>query len=68
MGTGAIVGIIAGIIGAMICSKIIKKKIIQNPPINREQIKALYSQMGRKPSESQIQQVINSYKQNASKK
>jgi uncharacterized protein YneF (UPF0154 family) len=77
MSTGAIIGVIlgiifslivGGIIGAIICSRIIKKNIAQNPPINKEQIKALYSQMGRKPSESQLQQVMNSYKNNANKK
>ena len=31
-----------------------------NPPINEKMIRAMFMQMGRKPSESQIKQVMNS--------
>ena len=32
----------------------------ENPPINENMIRALYMQMGRKPSEAQIRQIMNS--------
>ncbi|MDR2567947.1 MAG: YneF family protein [Mycoplasmataceae bacterium] len=76
MTTGAIVGIVFGILGALlvgafigftIAKKIIKKQIKNNPPISEAQIRAMYAQMGRKPTEEQVRKVMNSYKKNATK-
>lgn len=74
MSTGAIVGLaigvtIAGIIigifiGFAIGQKYFKKQLKDNPPVTREQIKAMYQQMGRTPSESQINQVMEAMKRN----
>lgn len=59
----AVVGLIIGaIIGFYISQKILKKQLRDNPPITREQIKAMYMQMGRKPTEAQINQVMSSMK------
>lgn len=59
----AVAGIIVGvIIGFFIAQKVFKKQLKDNPPITREQIRAMYMQMGRKPTESQINQVMNSMK------
>ena len=53
-----------GIIGAAIAFFVTKKKfekqLKENPPINEKMIRAMYSQMGRKPSESQIRQIMKS--------
>ncbi|MCQ3908990.1 MAG: YneF family protein [Mycoplasmoidaceae bacterium] len=72
MSTGGIVGLaiglfIAGIIigiliGFAIGQKYFKKQLQENPPVTREQIKAMYQQMGRTPSESQINQVMEAMK------
>ena len=35
-----------------------EKQIRENPPINEKMIRAMYMQMGRKPSEAQIRQVM----------
>ncbi|MDR0857164.1 MAG: YneF family protein [Mycoplasmataceae bacterium] len=76
MSTGAIVGMVLGIVGALIMGAFIgyrwaasafKKQLKNNPPINEQQIRAMYAQMGRKPSESQIRQIMNSYKSQANK-
>ena len=40
-----------------------EKQLRENPPITEKQIRAMYSQMGRKPSEAQIRQIMNSMKQ-----
>lgn len=74
MSTGGIVGLaiglfIAGIvigilIGFAIGQKYFKKQLKENPPVTREQIKAMYQQMGRTPSESQINQVMEAMKRN----
>jgi uncharacterized protein len=36
-----------------------QKQIEENPPINEDMIRAMYMQMGRKPSEAQIRAVMN---------
>lgn len=41
-----------------------KKQLEKNPPINEKMIRALYSQMGRKPSEAQIKQIMNNVNKN----
>ena len=41
-----------------ITKTIFEKQLKKNPPINRNMIKALYSQMGRKPSEKDINRVM----------
>ncbi|MHB8097141.1 MAG: YneF family protein, partial [Erysipelotrichaceae bacterium] len=35
----------------------------ENPPINEKMIRAMYMQMGRKPSETQIKQIMKSMEQ-----
>ncbi|MBD4758002.1 YneF family protein, partial [Xanthomonas citri pv. citri] len=40
--------------------KIFEKQIRENPPITRNMIKAMFAQMGRKASESQINAVMRS--------
>ena len=77
MSAGAVTGIIFGcfgalilgciigfIIGAVFTKKQVKKHLDKNPPINEQQIRAMYAQMGKKPSESQIKQIMNQYKKN----
>ena len=60
-----IIGLIIGIIvGFIIAQKMFKKQLRDNPPITREQIKAMYMQMGRKPTEAQINQIMSAMKKN----
>jgi uncharacterized protein YneF (UPF0154 family) len=54
-----IVGLVAGYFGAR---AIIKKELQKNPPVNEQMIRAMFLQMGRKPSEAQIRAVMNSMK------
>ncbi len=52
--------LIAGlVIGYFVTRYIFKRQLEKNPPINENMIRALYSQMGRKPSEAQIRQIMN---------
>ena len=37
-----------------------EKQLKENPPINEKMIRAMYSQMGRKPSEAQIRAIMKS--------
>ena len=54
-------GILAGLV---LAKKNFKKQLKNNPPITKEQIRQMYQKMGRKPSESQINQIVNSFKKN----
>lgn len=59
--------IIGGIIAFFITRKMFEKQIKENPPINEKMIRAMFLQMGRKPSEAQIKAIMRSM-QNANKK
>ena len=54
-----LVGVIIGaIIGFFVARKYMKKYMKQNPPINEQMIKALMTQMGRTPSQKQVNQMM----------
>ena len=54
-----VVGLVLGlIIGFFAARYFMKKYLKKNPPINEEMIKALMMQMGRKPSQKQINQMM----------
>ena len=52
---GLIVGIIAGF---LIARKVMTKELKKNPPINEQMIKIMMSQMGRTPTQKQINQMM----------
>ena len=55
------IGILVGaVIGFFIAKKVMSNYLKKNPPINEEMIKALMMQMGRKPSQKQINQMMKS--------
>ena len=70
IGTGALIGIVIGCIlvgliaGFFISRWFFKRELKKNPPINENMIRAMFMQMGRKPSEAQIRAVMNSMKRN----
>ena len=56
-----VVGIIIGVvIGFFVARFYMKKYLKQTPPISEEMIKALMMQMGRKPNQKQINQMMKS--------
>lgn len=57
---GALIG---GVVAFFIARKSLLKQLEKNPPINEKMIRAMFLSMGRKPSESQIRQVMNSMNQ-----
>lgn len=54
--------IVGGIIALVVSKKMFEKQIKENPPINENMIRAMYMQMGRKPSEAQVRAVMRSVK------
>ncbi len=52
---GLLLGAVIGFIGARY---FMKKYLKKNPPINEDMLKALMMQMGRKPNQKQINQMM----------
>ena len=53
-------GLIGAILGFYFTKKKFEKELKENPPINEKMIRAMFLQMGRKPSEAQIKQIMKS--------
>ena len=54
-----VIGLVIGIIiGFFLARFFMKKYLKKNPPINEEVIKMLMSQMGRTPTQKQVNQVM----------
>ena len=60
--------IIGGIAGFFISRKYMMKYFQDNPPISEDMIKALMQQMGRTPSQKQINQMMGAMKVQGNKK
>ena len=57
-------GLAVGLVIGFFASRyVFKKNLKKNPPINEKMIRAMFLQMGRKPSEAQIKQVMKSMNQ-----
>ena len=52
---GLVVGLVAGFFGARF---FMKKYLKENPPINEKMIKIMMQQMGRTPSQKQVNQMM----------
>ena len=59
--------LVGGAVGAAISyyftRKSIEKQLKEHPPVTEKMIRAMFLQMGRKPSEAQIKQVMRSMQQ-----
>ncbi len=52
--------LVGGALGFFISQRYTKSYMKKNPPINEEMIKAMMTQMGRKPSQKQVNQMMKS--------
>ena len=60
-----LVGLIIGaVLGFYFTKRKFEKELEENPPINEKMIRAMFLQMGRKPSEAQIRQIMKSVNAN----
>ena len=50
--------IIGAVVGFFLARSFMKKYLKKNPPINEDMIKTLMMQMGRKPNQKQINQMM----------
>lgn len=60
---GVVCLIIGAVIGLLVMRAIFNKQLKKNPPINRNMIRAMFMQMGRKPSEKDITKVMDAMNQ-----
>ena len=55
------IGLVPGLIIGFFIAKIVMEKYLKkNPPINEQMIKVMMSQMGRTPTQKQVNQVMKS--------
>lgn len=62
IGISLILFIIGGFLGFYFTKKMFEKQLRENPPITEKMIRAMFLQMGRKPSEAHIKNVMRSIK------
>ena len=61
----ALGGLVLGaVIGFLVARKLMKKELKKNPPINEQMIKTMMSQMGRTPSQKQVNQMMKAMNKN----
>lgn len=53
-------GVVGAAISYFVTRRSFEKQLKENPPINEKMIRAMYQQMGRKPSEAQIRAIMKS--------
>ena len=54
-----VIGLVVGlVIGFLVARKLMKKELKKYPPINEQMIKTMMSQMGRTPSQKQVNQMM----------
>ena len=57
-----VVALVAGVaLGFFIARKYMMNYLQKNPPISEKMIRALFMEMGRKPSEAQIKRIMKSF-------
>lgn len=49
-----------GVAGFFITRYVFKKQLQKNPPVNEKMIRVMLTQMGRKPSEKQVREIMRS--------
>lgn len=59
----ALIGLVLGLVlGAVLMFFWFKRYLEKNPPITEKQIKEIFKQMGRSPSQKQMKQIMNNIK------
>ena len=53
-------GVVAAVVTFFLTKRYFEKQLREHPPIDEKMVRAMFMQMGRKPSEAQIRQVMKS--------
>lgn len=52
--------IVGGALGFFLTKRYMEKQLKEHPPVSEKMIRAMFMQMGRKPSEAQIRSIMKS--------
>ena len=64
----AIIALLVGTaIGVFMTRSAVKKQLEENPPLNEDMLRMMMMQMGRKPSEAQLRQMMQNLRNQAKK-
>lgn len=64
----AAIALVAGTaIGIFMTRSAVKKQLEENPPLNEDMLRMMMMQMGRKPSEAQLRQMMQNLRSQAKK-
>ena len=55
--------ILGAVIGFFVARYVFKKQLEKNPPINEKMVRVMLTQMGRKPSEKQVREIMRQMNQ-----
>lgn len=55
--------LVGGVVGFFLARAWFKRYLEKNPPVNENMIKEMMRQMGRTPSQKQVNQILNSMNQ-----
>lgn len=65
----AIIALVIGVVGGFfIAKKYMEDYLQKNPPINEEMLRGMMAQMGQKPSEKKLRQMMQSMNAQSQKK
>ncbi|MCQ2773053.1 MAG: YneF family protein [Bacilli bacterium] len=60
-----ILALVGGLVGGFFAARaFFKYELKKNPPVNEKMIRAMFMQMGRKPSEAQVKAVLRNMEKN----
>nr|WP_038079812.1 YneF family protein [Ureaplasma canigenitalium] len=60
LAVGIVLFLIAGlVIGYFVAVKLFKSQLKKNPPISKDTIRMIYNQVGRKPTEAQVNEIYH---------
>ena len=62
IGVSIITLITGAVISFFVTKRLFEKQLRENPPVNEKMIRAMFLQMGQKPSEAKIKAVMRSMK------
>jgi uncharacterized protein YneF (UPF0154 family) len=64
-----VIALVVGVVGGFfLARKYMKNYFKENPPVNEDMIRTMMSQMGQKPKEAKVQQILRQMNSQANQK